>query len=400
MILAGGTGRELSVLTRHRAKTALPFGGRYRIVDFCLSNCVRSGILDIAVLAQYKPKSLIDHIRMGKPWDLDRRSGGVSIMQPTYNGEATQWYLGTADALYQNIETIRESDADAVLVLSGDQVYLMDYGELIDEHIASGRPATLVYKKVGPSQVGRFGMVRRSAHGLITEFREKPRSSNFRFASLGIYVFDRRFLLETLGPDKIDIVFDILMPLVEQRGTAGHLFEGYWEDVGSVRSYFRASMRLLGERSMLSEMGRHVFTRGEDLPPARFAASSDVSGSIVANGCDIRGTVRNSILFPGVRVDRNAVIEDSIVFSFARVGKKARVRRAILDKHAAIGERASIGVIEASDAGAVPAETRGVETKLTQGIAIVGKSGRVSRGVDLPAGFALRPRTLVREGTA
>lgn len=398
MILAGGTGRELSVLTRHRAKTALPFGGRYRIVDFCLSNCVRSGILDIAVLAQYKPKSLIEHIRMGKPWDLDRRSGGVSIMQPTYNGEATQWYLGTADALYQNMETIRESDAEVVLVLSGDQVYLMDYEELVDSHLRSGRPATLVYKKVGPSQVGRFGMIRRSAHGLITEFREKPRSSNFRFASLGIYVFDRRFLVDTLGPDKIDIVFDILMPLVDQHGVAGHPFEGYWEDVGSVRSYFRSSMRLLGERSMLSEMGRHVFTRGEDLPPARFAASSSVSGSIVADGCNIKGTVKNSILFPGVRVAGKAVVEDSIVFSFAHIGRDSRIRQSIIDKHARIGRGASVGVVEPSARSAPPPDARGIETTLTQGIAIVGKSARIARDVDLPAGYALCPRVRLRGG--
>lgn len=397
MILAGGTGRELSVLTRHRAKTALPFGGRYRIIDFCLSNCVRSGVNDIAVLAQYKPKSLIDHIRMGKPWDLDRRTGGVFIHQPTYYGEATQWYLGTADALFQNIETIYESDADVILVLSGDQVYLMDYGDLVESHRRSGRPATLVCKKISPSQGGRFGMVRRSGHGLITEFREKPRSASFRYASLGIYAFDRRFLLDALGPDKTDIVFDILMPLVDQGGVTGHDFDGYWEDVGSVGSYYRASMRLLGDRSMLFETGRDVFTRVEDLPPARFARSSAVAGSIMANGCDIKGAVRNSILFPGARIGRNAVVEDSIVFSFASIGVGAVVKRSIIDKHVRIGTGASVGVVAESAPGAVSLETTGTEKSPAKGIALIGKSARIAAGVRIPAGFAVEPRVNIRE---
>lgn len=268
MILAGGTGEGLSVLTRHRAMTAVPFGGRYRVIDFCLSNCVHSGLTDIHILAQYNPKSLIEHIRMGKPWDLDRKHGGVTILQPSYRGEAAHWYLGTADALYQNLDIIRNSGCDLVLVLSGDQVYISDYGELISYHLSHGGPVTIACKKVSPRESSRFGMVRCRSDGLVKKFREKPaRSSAGDRASLGIYLFDARLLRGLLKESRTDIVFDMLLPLIDEGKVYAFPFETYWEDIGSIEIYYRASMRLLGRTSLISKRGWPVYTRGEALPP-------------------------------------------------------------------------------------------------------------------------------------
>ena len=198
MILAGGTGRELSVLTYDRAKTAIPFGGSYRIIDFPLSNCVHSGIDTIAILAQYSPRSLIDHIGMGKPWDLNRKSGGVYILQPTYYGQIAKWYKGTADAIYQNMDMIMNSNAELVLVLSGDHVYRMDYREMAARHIESGKPVTIALKEMKRGQKGRFGMVKCSGDGTVLAFEEKPASPRYNLASMGIYMFDREFLIRTL----------------------------------------------------------------------------------------------------------------------------------------------------------------------------------------------------------
>ncbi len=388
MILAGGTGEELSVLTGHRAKTALPFGGHYRIIDFCLSNCVHSGIFDIAVLAQYSPKSLIEHIRMGKPWDLDRKSGGVHILQPSHYGEAAQWYLGTADALYQNIEMIRNSRAELVLVLSGDQVYLMDYLRMAAEHVDRGIPATIAIKEISPDERSRFGMVCRSRDGLITSFMEKPVSSNYRFASLGIYLFNRDFLVHLLESSRVDIVFDIVIPLIEKRSVAGFVFDGYWEDIGSISSYYTASMNLLKDRAIIVSNEWPIFSRSANLPPAKFSRNSSVRNSIIAEGCHVKGAVRRSILFPGVFVDRDAAVTDSIIFASSRVGKDAAVTRSIIDKSVRIGKGARIGVRRERTGGTV----RGKRT-----ITLVGKGARIAPGVDLPRGGIVGMRSNVKE---
>jgi glucose-1-phosphate adenylyltransferase len=369
MILAGGTGKGLSVLTHHRAKTALPFGGKYRIIDFCLSNCVNSGLNDIFVLAQYNPKSLIEHIRMGKPWDLDRRSGGVTIQQPMYRGEDSDWYLGTADALLQNIDVIDGSGADLILVLSGDQVYLTDYSRMIDFHMKTGCPATIACKKVRISEHSRFGMLKLSERGNVTEFEEKPDRTGFDMASLGIYLFDRKELVRMLRKRPVDIVFDILMPLVEGGKVTGYALEDYWEDVGSIPSYYKASMRLLGHRNILARRDWPLFTRGEDLAGSRFHSGSNVSRSIVADGCSIRGKVRGSILFPGVRIDSGAVIEDSIVFSYSKVGRGSMVRKTIIDKHVRICRDVSIGY-----------------SGKRKGIAVIGKGARIASSTNVTAG--------------
>ena len=396
LILAGGTGAELSVLTRHRAKTALPFGGRYRVIDFCLSNCVHSGIHEIAILAQYSPKSLIDHIGMGKPWDLDRKSGGVYILQPTHNGEAAKWYLGTADALYQNVDLIRNSKADTILVLSGDQVYLMDYRAMAEYHRIHGKAATIAMKEVQPSQRSRFGMVRCSREGLVTAFKEKPTSSTYSHASLGIYLFKREFLLDALRQDAADIVFDVIMPWLRRDEVMGYRFDGYWEDIGSIESYYQASLQLLKHRSLITAPDWPIFTKGTDLPPAKCTEHSRISNSIVADGCIVEGTVTGSILFPGVIVGRGAVVEDSILFPFSRIGRNARVARAILDKFAVVGYDARVGA-DRRRAGVKHLHARrAVSDAAAGGITVLGRRARVSPGVAVRTGLIVEPHGLVR----
>ncbi len=398
LILAGGTGEELSVLTRHRAKTAVPFGGRYRVVDFCLSNCVHSDLHEIAVLAQYSPKSLIDHIGMGKPWDLDRRTGGVSVLLPTHSGEAANWYIGTADALYQNIDLIRNSRADTILVLSGDQIYVMDYRPLLRYHFEKGKAVTLAIKEVQASQRSRFGMVRRSRDGDVTAFREKPAASTFRFASLGIYVFRRDFLLDALGPGKWNVVFDIVMPLLKRNDVAGYVFDGYWEDIGSIESYYQCSLELLKNRRLITDPDWPIYTMGSELPPARCAERSRVSDSIIADGCIVRGSVSGSILFPGVTIERGASVRDSIVFSYSRVGSRARVTRAILDKFVMVGDGAVIG----GTARRVGAREDAVGTRRKGGgsgtIAVVGRGACIARGARVRVGALVEPHDRVRGG--
>ena len=392
MILAGGTGKELSVLTRHRAKTALPFGGRYRIIDFVLSNCVHSGITDISILAQYSPKSLIYHIGMGKPWDLDRKTGGVFILQPTHQGRVANWYQGTAAALYQNIDVIRDSGAEHVLVLSGDQVYVMDYRKMLKQHVSSGSGATIAIKEVSPSQRSRFGMIGCTHDGVVTDFEEKPTSSSFRYASLGIYLFEKNLLLESLRPDRFDLVFDLVMPLLETGRVSCYKFDGYWEDIGSLRSYFNASMRLLNNRSLLSTPDWPIYTRGSNLPPARIADGSHVVDSILADGCVVEGEVIGSILSPGVKIEKGARIEGSIVFSFSRIGAGARVSRAMIDKHCSIGSGSFVG-LGGRETGSADGKqrTEGL-SHITTKLAVLGKGARIKRGELVPSGVTIEPR--------
>lgn len=385
LILAGGTGDELTVLTRQRAKSALPFGGRYRVIDFCLSNCVHSGISDIAILAQYSPVSLIEHIGTGRPWDLDRRSGGIAILQPSHNGQAATWYLGTADALYQNMDLIVSWKSETILVLSGDQVYVMDYRPFIEDHLRRGCDVTIVTKEVPASQRSRFGMVLCNKDGLVTSFKEKPTSSDYKMASLGIYLFRRSFLLEALSEERVDIVFDILMPAIERRAVAAYPFSGYWEDIGSIASYYRASLQLLERRSLITDPDWPIFTSESNLPPARCTAEARISNSIIADGCNIAGIVRDSIIFPGVTVEKGAVVEKSIVFPHSRIGSCAFVGRSILDKYVSVGSGARVGEAGRTDKQA---------GRLAK-IAVVGRKARIAARAELDCGSEVEPHAIV-----
>jgi glucose-1-phosphate adenylyltransferase len=268
----------------------------------------------------------------------------------------------------------------------------MDYRKMLKQHVGSGSGVTIAIKEVSRSQQSRFGMISCTSEGIVTDFEEKPESSSLRYASLGIYLFEKRLLLDSLRSDTVDIVFDIIMPLLESGKVACHRFDGYWEDIGSLRSYFNASKRLLNNRALIATPGWPVYTRGSDLPPTRIANGSRVVDSILADGCIVEGEVIGSILSPGVRVGRGARVEDSIIFSFSRIGPGAIVKRAILDKHCSIGREAIVGRGEGR--GDLQKEGRRIEglSRIKAKLVVLGKGSRINAGENVPSGVTIEPR--------
>jgi glucose-1-phosphate adenylyltransferase len=348
IVLAGGRSEGLGVLTVPRAAPALPFGGKHRVIDFTLSNCLHSEIFRVALLTQHQPTSLVEHIGAGRPWDLDRLEGGVQILQPFVRREKAHWYRGTADALAQNLNEIENATAQHVIVASGDHVYLMDYGQLVQAHEDSGARITIAVKKVGPIPTqSRYGMVELDDQHRIRRFDEKPESSDLDWASMGLYVFDAGWLVRALeGLKGPDLVYDVILPaLAAGERIQGFRFQGYWEDVGELGTYFRANRELLAPRPLLrlDDPRWTVLTRNEERPPARFGETSRVTNSLVAGGARVDGTVMNSVVFPGAWIEEGAVLEDAIVFHDAWSGRGSHIRHAILDKDVIVGEGARIG---------------------------------------------------------
>ena len=348
MILAGGASGELPILTTHRSKAALPFGGRYRVIDFCLSNCANSEIYAVGILAQYNPASLIAHVGNGKPWDLNRRRGGLTILQPYTGRTKSSWFRGTADALRQHADTIRDTRCENVLVLSGDQVYKMDYRIMLAFHESNGAAATIAAKSSSQGIPPSFGALETGDGGIVTAFVENPEKEALSLFSLGTYVFDKNLLLErlaTAGDGHHDIVYDILVPLVEEARVSAYVTDDYWADVGWLEQYYQASMSLLNRPELLdlNDPAWPVYSKPEIRPPTRHGKTCQICSSLIADGCMIDGTVRRSILFPGVKVARGATIEDSIVFSDSTVGVGAGLRSCIVDKRVRIGRDAKVG---------------------------------------------------------
>jgi glucose-1-phosphate adenylyltransferase len=382
LVLSGGGGESLSVLSAERAVSAIPFGGKYRIIDFVLSNCGHSEIDLIGVLTQHAPTSLHDHIGSGRPWDLDGRERGVTILQPYQTRFSAGWYTGTADAIAQNWDLIEERGCKRVLVLSGDHVYRMDYRHLIATHVARGAEATIAVTRVPADQVHRFGMVTLDAAFDVESLIEKPREAAGSLASMGIYVFECASLGERLRRARVDLVKDVVAPMLKSgaRVTA-HEYDGYWEDVGTIGSYYRANLDLLAHESKLVLDDRRwpILTRDEERPPVWVSAGAEIDQSLIANGCRIAGTVRRSVLSPGVIVGEGAVIEDSIVLQDVVVGAGARVRRSILDKYTRVGERATIGGAPGSAGGPAWLEN----------LVLVGKDAQLPPGVVVEPGVVI-----------
>jgi len=380
-ILAGGAGKRLSLLTARRAKPAVPFGGRYRIIDFTLTNCVKSGIDEVFVLTQYISRSLTRHLGIGKPWDLDRSKGGLRILHPHLGFQAADWYQGTADAMYQNIPILREIDCEYVLILSGDHVYNMDYHDFLDFHIERGFPATLAVTPVPRSMTRHFGIATIGKDDRIERFEEKPESSPSDLGSMGVYIFDREFLIETLESIKtlhenLDFGHHIMPRLVRAGSAAAYRFEGYWLDIGTLKGYYRASKGLLARRPrlVLGEGGTTVMTVPDDNPPMMIMRGAGISRSIVCSGCRIEGRVESSIISPGVRVEKGAVVEDSIIFHDCTVGRGARIRSSVLDKEVRVGRDSVIGEGDRR----TPNETQ--PEYLDFGLTLIGKGTRVMSG--------------------
>lgn len=353
-ILAGGIGQRLSLLTRYRAKPAVPFAGRYRIIDFTLTNCVRSGIDEIHVLTQYISRSLIKHIGIGKPWGLDRLEGGVRILHPHLGYQAADWYRGTADALYQNISVLEELDCTRIMILSGDHVYRMNYGEFLDFHERSGKPVSLSVAEVPASLCREFGIATVNTDGTIRKFEEKPMHTKSRLASMGIYIFEKDFLISIVREleasfDNLDFGKHVIPHLVEKGLVSAFAFAGYWLDIGTLRSYYKASLELLAERPRLQLYGDPpaILTVPDDNPPLVIMKHGAVRRSLISNGCVISGAVDSSILSPGVRIERGARVVGSIILNNCVIGRDAEIRNVIMDKSVSVGSGTRIGTGEA-----------------------------------------------------
>jgi glucose-1-phosphate adenylyltransferase len=351
LVLAGGGGERLSVLAAERAVSAVPFGGKYRIIDFALSNCCHTGIHRVGVLTQHAPVSLHDHIGSGRVWDLDGREQGIVILQPYLTRDHAGWYRGTADALAQNWDFIEESRAPRVLVLSGDHVYKMDYRALFHAHERASAAVTVAVLRVDPDQCRRFGMVTVDAEGRVVRFEEKPERTEARLGSMGVYLFESEVLREALRGRPVDLATDVMRPLVAAGARVQACeFSGYFEDVGEVGTYHRANLDLLRPepRLLLHDAGWPILTRDEERPPVLILPGADVQDSLVANGCRVAGRVRNSVLFPGVSVQAGAEVVDSVVMQDVAIGRLARVQRTILDKYVRVSDGAALGIGEPS----------------------------------------------------
>jgi glucose-1-phosphate adenylyltransferase len=378
MILAGGKGSGLGALTANRAEAAVPFGGKYRLIDFTLSNCVNSGIFNVGVLTQYQPRSLNEHIAIGKPWDLDRARGGVRLLQPyqSMRGEAGTWQEGTADAVRFNLDSITEGDAEHVLILSGDHVYKMDYNMLLHVHADMNADVTIGVRSVNPHDAQRFGMVTLDPDGRVTDFEEKPRRPRSSQASMGIYVFKREFLVRWLHSEGLthhDFGRDVLPAMVERAQVFSYSYQGYWADVGTIQSYFEANMALRGETPALDlyDPDWVIHTRSEERPAVYIGAAARVDGNLLCDGCRVDGTVTGSVIGPGVYIAPDAVVRDSILMKDGFVGEGALVDRVIADKRVVIGAGAQVGM----DGDNTPNHQS--PTRLNTGITVIGKRVQV-----------------------
>lgn len=351
IILAGGAGKRLLLLSRHRAKPAVPFGGTYRIIDFALSNCVNSGLRQIFILSQYEPRSLWRHLDFGNPWDLNSMGSEVVIMQPYIGNVEDRWYEGNADAVRRNMHFIEERTPDSVLILAGDHVYKMDYRPLLDFHRQRKADLTVGVTRVKPEETPKFGTCSLDGQKRIVEFYEKSKEAKSTLASMGIYVFSRKALRECLLGENTgleaahDFGGDILPALVKQHRAYGYEFRGYWRDVGTISTYFETSMDLLSPRPPvdLSDPEWPILSNFEDLPPASFSESCRVSDSLVCNGAVIKGTVESSVISSGVTVEKGAVVRNSVIFPNSKIMEDALINLSIVDKDAVIGSRAKVG---------------------------------------------------------
>jgi len=395
LILAGGEGERLSILSQVRAKPGVPFGGKYRIIDFALSNVVNSGLTDVGILTQYAPRSLIDHIGVGRPWDLDRSRGGVALLQPFIGrGRARDWYRGTADAVLQNLDFLADRDPELVLVLAGDHVYKMDYRPFLALHRQKSAEVTCAVRTVPIQEAHRFGILAVDEEGRVTAFVEKPEDPPSNLVSMGVYVFSWACLREVLTADRVDFGRDLLPWMVDEgRRVYAYEFGGYWQDVGTVESYWRTSLDLLSDDPgiELNDLGWLIYTKSEDRPPARLGPDAVVSRSMISHGCVIDGRVEHSVLSPGVRVAAGASIRDSIVMFDAEIGSGAALDRAIVDKEAWIGPDARIGVGD----DLVP--NRDEPERLASGITLVGKRARVPPGIEVGRNCRIDPGAVERD---
>lgn len=345
LILAGGKGTRLDILSQRRSKPAIPFAGKYRIIDFSLSNAAQSQLYDIAILTQYLPLSLNEHISGGKPWDLDRRESSVTLLQPH-----NYWYLGTADAVLKNLEFIERKNPKYVLILSGDHIYKMDYRKMIAKHKEKNAKLTIATQKVSWDEVSRFGIMSINEDDEIIKFTEKPKTSDSNLASMGLYLFDfelLKSLLLSVKKDDLDFGKDIIPHLIQTttKQVYAYEFSGYWRDVGTYQSYLDTNLELTQDIVPLDlyEPTWKIYTKSEDLPPVKTTRDAIIQNSLVSNGCIIEGTVINSVLSPGVRVGKGAVVENSVILNGCIISENVHLNTVILDKRVVVGRNSKVG---------------------------------------------------------
>ncbi len=345
LILAGGRGSRLDILSENRVKPSVPFAGKYRIIDFTLSNCSNSGIFNIAILTQYLPFSLNDHIGSGKPWDLDRRDSKVTLLQPH-----SDWYNGTADAVRKNIHYIEQSHAKYVLILSGDHIYKMDYREMIDQHIKTNAKLTVACKVIDPKESYRFGMLEADETLKISKFEEKPKQTSSDLASMGIYVFDTDILLEKLRDNTIpDLDFGkhIIPSMIGKENVFAFKFYDYWQDVGTYDSYLEANLELIETVDKIPldmyDPEWKIYTKSEELPAVKVGSKATIRQALLSNGSIVAGHVERSVLSPGVVVHPLAKVSNSVLLNNVVIKPGAIVENCIIDKGTIVGENAMVG---------------------------------------------------------
>ena len=351
MILAGGQGSRLKNLTRKNAKPAVHFGGKYRIIDFALSNCANSGIKQVGILTQYQPLGINTHIGIGVPWDLDRRDGGVEILPPYMSTEGGRWYAGTANAIYENMDYIGLHDPEYVLILSGDHIYKMDYAKMLRTHVEKGADVTISVIEVPWEETSRFGILNTLPDDTIYEFEEKPKNAKNNLASMGIYIFNWKLLKRLLKEDHLnpnsshDFGKDIIPnALAQEKYLLAYRFSGYWKDVGTLESYWQANMDLLDPDNTLDLFDEwKIFTRNQDVAPHYVAPGGDVENSLVNEGCIVKGIVKGSILSTGVIIEEGAQVSDSVILPGARIGQRAVLKKAIVMSGAKVKDDAIVG---------------------------------------------------------
>lgn len=376
MLLAGGQGSRLYALTKKLAKPAVPFGGKYRIIDFPLSNCVNSGIDTVGILTQYQPLLLNEYIGNGQPWDLDRLYGGVHVLPPYQTATGSDWYKGTANAIYQNINFIERYDPEYVLILSGDHIYKMDYGKMLEFHKDSNADCTIAVLEVPWEEASRFGIMTADENNVITKFEEKPKEPKSNLASMGIYIFTWEKLRKYLTEDEADKTSSndfgkniIPNMLADQQRMVAYPFEGYWKDVGTIESLWEANMDLLTLPMPIDlyDTKWRIYGRNPGLAPHFIAEGASVRNSLITEGCEVYGHVDHSVIFSGVTIREGATVKDSVVMPGAVIERGAQVQRAIVSEDAVIGAGATVG-------------------EATGNIAVVGTGVHLAAGGEVKAG--------------
>lgn len=379
MLLAGGQGSRLYALTNNIAKPAVPFGAKYRIIDFPLSNCVNSGIDTVGVLTQYQPLVLNEYIGNGQPWDLDRNFGGVHVLSPYQKKSKSAWYEGTANAIYQNLNFIKMYNPSYVLILSGDHIYKMDYSKMLRAHIDKGADCTIAAIEVPLKEASRFGILNTNPDGSVYEFEEKPKQPKSTLASMGVYIFTAEKMYKYLEADENDPNSSKdfgknVLPAMLNAGEKmfAYRFEGYWKDVGTINSLWEANMDLLGEEPAfdVADTAWKIHSRNPLAPPEYFGDHSVVKNSMVALGCEVYGTVENSVLSSNVIIEDGAVVQDSVIMSHTVIRKGAVVKYAIIDESVTVDEGAIVGEDKES----------------AKGIAVLGRGIKIGKNAKIAAG--------------